>query len=518
MAPPVIKHPRRLGVSAILGAVLSLSGTLPTLGAPAGEPASQPSSPLAPAPPSGPTQVVVFDRLARTSTVVSRDQSGSAAGESSSRPAISADGRWVAFESAAALVGQDTNGRADVYLWDRALDRATRISLAANGSPANGDSRRPSISGDGGVIAFASTARNLIQGAGLDGSSQVFAWQRSTGGAAMVSAALGGRPGTGGSGAPSISQDGRVVAFESSAADLVDGDTNDARDVFLRDLARGATIRASVRVDGQQVAAESRRASVSGDGGAVAFDSTASSLVPRDTNSARDVFLRDLPPAVQVTPDQVDFGIVPLGTPASQTVTVVSVGWTPVTLTGSTIGGAHPGDFVVAGDLCTGQTLGYGVMCTIAVLHVPTATGARTATLAIADTALDSPQVVTLVGGVPAAQVRLEPQVGPPGIVAVAIGEHFPPGSLVTLRWNRGISQPLAPIVVGPDGTFTVGVLVFHNDRLGPRQLAVTAAPGGPIFSDRTADFLVVASPLQPSGSSVLEFLAPELRVVLIHR
>ncbi|NJD28507.1 MAG: choice-of-anchor D domain-containing protein [Chloroflexi bacterium] len=515
---PVTRVRLRLLLSAIVGLGLSIAGPLPGLGAPDAGPDRQPKPALAPVPPDGPTQVVVFDRLARTSTVVSHDQAGTPGGESSSRPSGSADGSFVAFESAAALETADTNGRADIYLWDQSLDRAQRITVARNGSPANGDSRDPSISGDGGVIAFNSTARNLVPGIGLDGTNQVFAWQRSSGGIALVSSALDGSPGGGGSIGASVSADGRVIGFDSAAADLVENDTNDARDVFLRDLGRGATIRASVGPEARQVAAESRRPSVSGDGGAVAFDSTASGLAPPDTNRVRDVFVRDLPPAVVVTPNPVDFGVVPLGTPASQTVTVLGIGWTPVAMTSSTITGEHPGDFVVAGDLCATQVLAYGASCTIAVLHVPSATGARTATLSITDTALDSPQLVTLLGGVPSAQVRIEPQLGPPGIVAVAIGEHFPPGSLVSLRWDRGISQGLEPVVVGPDGTFSVGVLVFHNDRLGPRQLLVTAAAGGPSFTDRTADFLVVAPPLQPPGSSALEFLAPELRLILVRR
>jgi WD40-like Beta Propeller Repeat len=499
-------------------AVISLAFPAVGLGAPTREPEPTPVTEQAPATPPGPTQVVVYDRLTRTSVIASHDGSGTPGSASSSRPSISADGSRVAFESAAALVPQDTNGFGDVYVWQRAGDQVARVSIGREGGPANGDSRDPSISSDGGVIAFASTARNMSPTRGFDGTSQVFAWLASTGSITLVSGTPDGAPGGGGSGGPSVSADGRVVGFESGAADLVEDDTNGARDVFLRDLARSVTIRASLGADGRQVAVESRRASVSGDGGAVAFDSTAGGLAPPDSNKVRDVFVRDLPPAVQATPNPLDFGVVPLGTPASLTVTVLSIGWTPVAMTTSTIGGTDASDFVVAGDLCLGQTLPNGTACSIAVLYVPTASGPRSATLEIEDTALDSPQVVDLIGGVPAPQLRLEPQVGPPGIVAVAIGENFPPGSLVTLRWDQGISQPLAPIPVGPDGTFSVGVLVFHHDVLGPRRLLVTAAPGGPTFTDKTADFLVVPPPLQPSGASALSFLAPELRLILFRR
>lgn len=469
----------------------------------------------APLPPAEPTQVVVYDRVARTTTLVSHGPGSAEGNASSRRPSISADGALVAFESGAALVTQDINRRADVYLWERTGDSLQRISLARDGSPANGDSRDPSISGDGNVIAFASTATNMTRVRGVDGrTSQVFAWQRTTGGVAIVSTGADG-PGSGSSGAAAVSRDGRVVAFESAADDLVDRDTNGARDIFLHDLARLATIRASVGSNGRQVGVESRRPSLTGDGGAVAFDSTGAALVARDTNRVRDVFVRDLPAVVEVTPDPVDFGVVPLGTPGSQNVTVSSVGWTPVTMTASTISGAHAADFVVAGDFCTGQVVAFGASCTVMVLHVPTAAGARTATLSITDSASDSPQLVPLVGGVPAPQIRLEPAVGPPGVVTTLSGSNFPPGALVTISWDRGITQRLEPIAVNPDGTFAVGVLVFHHERLGPRTLSVTPAPGGPTFDESSAPFLVVPGRFQPTGTNVLIFVSSELQLIV---
>ncbi len=365
------------------------------------------------------------------------------------------------------------------------------------------------------MIAFASTATNLTRDRGLDGKvSQVFAWQRAAAATTLVSVGIGG-PGSGASSGPSVSGDGRVIAFESAARNLIDGDTNGLRDVFLRDLTRQATIRASVRSNGRQSGADSRRPSVSGNGGTVAFDSTAANLVAQDTNQVRDVFVRDLPPALQATPDPLDFGVVPLGTPASQNVAIVSVGWTPVVMTGSTISGTDATDFVIAGDLCAGQVLAYGTTCTIMVLHVPQSTGPKAATLTITDSAPDSPQLVALVGGVPAPQIRLEPAVGPPGVVTTLRGTDFPPGALVTISWDRGITQRLDPIPVNADGTFTIGVLVFHHDRLGPRTVSVTAAPGGPTFSENAAPFLVVAGPVQPTGADALIYLSSELRLVV---
>lgn len=514
----VVHGALRGGFAVVLVAGLVAGPAPVVLAAPteAGDPSR--AAAIAPLPALGPTQVVVFDRRTQITSVVSHDQAAQLGGLSSSRPSISSDGGFVTFESDAGLLTEDSNGRPDIYLWTRATDQVERISRRPGGPPANGENRDPSISADGSVIAFTSLARNLTADTGLDGTTrQIFAWQRSTAAIVLVSVGDNG-PGSGTSVNSSLSLDGRVVAFDSAANDLVPGDTNGQRDVFLRDLVRGATIRASVSNSGKQVGPESRRPSVSGDGGAVAFDSTANNLVAKDTNKARDVFVRDLPPAVVVAPNPLDFGVVPLGTPSTEGVTVVSVGWTPVTMLPSAISGSNAADYLVADDACAGQVLGFEASCSIAVLYLPQASGPRIATLQIFDTALDSPQEVALVGGVPAAEVRLDPPVGPAGIVAVLSGTGFPPGALVTFRWDRGITQPLDPVAVGRDGTFAVGVLVFHNDIGGPRQLLAVAAPGGPLFPDQTVGFLVVPGPLQPPGTGAVSFISPDIGLPLIRR
>src|SRR5439155_27022082 len=105
-----------------------------------------------------------------------------------------------------------------------------------------------------------------------------------------------------------------------------------------------------------------------------------------------------------------------LGTPSNLSVSVLSVGWTPLAVSPSTIGGTNATDFVVADDACAGQTLAFGVSCAIAVLDIPTATGARNATLSITDTARDSPPLVSLLGGVGPPQVKFDPAIGPPAL------------------------------------------------------------------------------------------------------
>ena len=465
-----------------------------------------------------PTQVVVFDRQSKLTSVVSHDQTGAPGLGSSSRPSISQDGTYVTFQSDASLVTNDADRGTDVYLWERGLDQLQLVSKRVGGG-SNGDSRNPAIAADGSVVAFASNSTNLTGDAGLDsGRTQVFAWQRLTSAINLVSAAADGRAAAGNSGDPSTSSDGRVVAFESTAKDLVEADTNNVRDVFLRDLGRGATIRASVGSGGQQASTESRRPAVSADGGIVAFDSDSSRLVKGDTNNARDVFVRDLPPAVAVSPPQIEFGEIALGDVGTGSVTVLSVGWTPVTMIGTTLSGSNSGDFAVAGDTCTTQTIPYGGACTIDVLSVPLAEGARVGTLEILDTALDSPQKVELRTGVPAPAFRLEPAVGPPGIVTVLYGTDLVAGSEVNVQWDRGIFTQRATAIVGPDGTVAIQVLVFHHDLLGPRQLLVTPTPGGQQFTATQLPFLVVAAPLQPPGDSAISFLSPELRLILNRR
>ena len=475
-----------------------------------GPPASENTDPAAQVIP--PSQVVLFDRLAGTSRIVSHDASGVPGNLSSSWPSVAADGSAVAFESDASLAPGDTNGSSDIYQWSASGDRVQRISLGRAGAQANGPSHAPSISGDGFVVAFVSTARNLTGDAGLDGvASQVFAWRPDTGSVALVSVGFAGGAGSGPSGGPSVSQDGRIVAFDSGVPDLVLGDSNGSTDVFLRNLPKGVTIRASLDTSGREVTGPSQRPSVSADGRAVAFDSTSSALVRNDSNGARDVFVRDLPLVIQAAPNPVDFGTVALGVPSTQFLEVLSIGWAPVAMATSTLDGPSVGDFVVADDGCAGLRLDYGDSCLIAVLDVPLAPGSQSATLALTDSAPDSPQLVALIGEAQEGSLLLMPAVGPPGIVTTATGSGFPPGALVTLRWDRGIAPLLGPVSVGPDGTFTMQVLVFHNDVVGPRELVAVAAPGGPAFPEARASFLVVQASLQPLGTEAIRFLAPEL-------
>ena len=208
-------------------------------------------SPLATAP-AGPWRVYLRNLQTGNTGIVSISFDGSvltqssgrvSAGEPADRPVISGDGRFAAFASAASnLVSGDTNGLIDVFVWDLQVGGTSRVSVASGGAQAAGSpdaegSWLPAISADGRLVAFTSLATNLVP---LDsnGVRDIFVHDRAVPGGitTRVSLARDGREGSLDSFRPSLSADGRVIVFESFAADLVPGDTNGGtagRDVFV---------------------------------------------------------------------------------------------------------------------------------------------------------------------------------------------------------------------------------------------------------------------------------------------
>jgi Tol biopolymer transport system component len=206
---------------------------------------------------------------------------------------VSADGRYVVFEATAGnLVLDDTNGVADIFVRDRLLNITTRVSVNDLGWQANNASTSPRISGDGRYVAFISLANNLV-GTDTNSTADVFVRDRLLGTTRRVSVATGGTQSNGSSGSPAISADGRYVAFTSWANNLVSGDTNTRTDIFVHDRVLGATSRVSVNGAGAQGDADSDVPSLSGDGRYVAYASAATNLVSADTNGAIDIFVRD---------------------------------------------------------------------------------------------------------------------------------------------------------------------------------------------------------------------------------
>ncbi len=241
-----------------------------------------------------PTSTATNVMLPGTTSRVSVDSQGRQSNGLSDRPAISADGRYVSFEGANAsnLVPGDTNNVADVFVRDRVRGTTERVSVDSAGNQSNNGSAYSSISGDGRYVAFQSIASNLVPG-DTNNAIDVFVRDRQTGQTGRVSVATGGAQATVGGGGPAISADGRYVAFMSPGADLVPNDTNGAWDVFVHDQRTSVTERVSVDSAGNQGNGDSTSPAISGDGRYVAFVSAASNLVPGDTNAVADVFVHD---------------------------------------------------------------------------------------------------------------------------------------------------------------------------------------------------------------------------------
>ena len=267
---------------------------------------------------NGVADVYVFDKVTDTLRRVSVSSAGAQAlGGESQQAAISATGRFVAFESRATnLVPSDGNDLLDVFLHDRDVDndgvfdeagaiRTVRVSVATGGVEAlRGFSRNPSISGNGRWVAFETAANNLVAG-DTNGRIDICVHDRLLGRTVRISVSTGGAQALDGDSLrPAISLDGRYVAFDSAASNLL-SDTNGQRDVFVHDRdidGNGVmdepgfidTGRVSVSSsEAEATGGDSARASITQEGRFVAFDSTATNLVANDTNGERDVFLRD---------------------------------------------------------------------------------------------------------------------------------------------------------------------------------------------------------------------------------
>lgn len=239
------------------------------------------------------SDVFIHDRKTDETECISLDPTGDEGDGQSSFPALSATGRYVAFESGAPdLVPDDENAEDDVFVRDRQTVATERVSVGPGGVEGDGRSHEAAISARGRFVAFQSSATNLVTG-DANVEVDVFVHDRKTGETERVSLSSAGSEATGGSENPQISGSGRYVAFESGATDLVTDDANAEVDVFVHDRKTGETARVSVGPAGAEGNGESRYASISGNGRFVAFSSSASNLVPDDENGVRDIFVHD---------------------------------------------------------------------------------------------------------------------------------------------------------------------------------------------------------------------------------
>jgi len=291
---------------------------------------------LAGRPNQGPdrTNVFLHDRSRHTTEQVNVATNGQPADHSASWPvAVSATGRYVAFVSAASNLAAGKSNREQVYVRDRQRRTTARVSLTNAGKPfpngvslfdasisadgrfvafADADSvfvrdrrraktvriaegRQPQLSASGRFVAFQSCAADVVPGDSND-QCDVFLRDRWRGTTRMVSVSSGGHQSNGGSYVPYISPEGRYVSFSSDSSNLVFGDTNAARDVFVRDTRRPRTVRVSVGYRGQARVGDpdgprSFGGSLSTHGRYVTYSSHASNLVPGDTNRVTDVFV-----------------------------------------------------------------------------------------------------------------------------------------------------------------------------------------------------------------------------------
>jgi Tol biopolymer transport system component len=225
---------------------------------------------------------------------------GTEADDQSLAPAISTDGRYVAFESDATnLVSGDNNTQRDIFVHDRETGSTERVSLDSSGNEVNTyGSENPDISGDGRYVVFQSQDSGFVSGATAT-YVDIFLRDRTNGTTTWLSANKDGTDANGSSTDPAISADGTAVAFVSSASDLIASDGGSTKDVFVRDLGSNTTERVSVDTTGGDPDDDSGNTTfdypldISADGRYVAFDSQASNLVSGDTNPYTDIFVYD---------------------------------------------------------------------------------------------------------------------------------------------------------------------------------------------------------------------------------
>ena len=289
LAPPPLGSPLEAADPA-----LSRAGTVVAFDAPIDFPYALPAYPLAIV---GTREVYAVDVLTGSRTLISAAPDGVPADGSSTDPSVSADGATIAFASTATdlVPGTDRN-LSNVYV-RLASGQIELVSRSLHGGGGDRSSSQPAISADGRYVAFASRARDLIP---RDHSrhADVFVRDLVTGRTALVSATRRGAPGDRSSSDPAISATGRFVSFDSAATDLPGSPRSRVAEVYVRDLQRRSTAIVSVTSGGvaqnRSVPAPFRQiSSISADGRLVAFDSDATNLVRFDENRRSDVFLRD---------------------------------------------------------------------------------------------------------------------------------------------------------------------------------------------------------------------------------
>ncbi len=470
----------------------------------------------------GAEDVARWDRTTGDLVLVSRGFDGEPIAGAANTPSISGDGNLVAFASDGgdSVVDADTGSGYQVYVRDIEAARTRQVSGTPDGRPPRGDAILPAISTDGRYVAFASAASNLTS----EGAGGVFRRDLQTSTTIMVSVTPQGGASDGISLLPAISGNGNFVAWTSTASNLVPETAGRiapaalarfVSDVYLRDITAGETLLISVSLVNAGGGGQSFQPTVGGNGRFVAFASDSPQLVGGDDNKTYDVFLRDLPPVPVITPATLDLGSRAVDTESLPlAATLGNAGWSPLQVTGATITGANRKDFRIVADGCGARVLRRNEACTVTVTFRPLAKGTRVATLAVADDFDGSPRTVRLRGVASKGQLVLDPPIGQPGIVTIVEGSGFPPDTPVMLTWSPGITSRTDPVITDDQGDFRVPMLVFHNDRTGPRELQ--AAPfDGTAFPPVAATMLVTRPSVIPPGFVILRFIDVPLVLVI---
>jgi len=261
------------------------------------------------------SDIFLRDRQSGDTGLISGDSGGSVGWGISDAPAISADGRYIAFASTASLVANDVNSWKDIYVHDTETGQNRLASVDNNSIQGNHHSWYPVISANGRFVAFSSQASNLVPNDynddylswHLTNLTDVFVYDLENTTIERVSVSTEGTEGNAGGHMPAISANGRYVAFESYAFNLVSDDTNICQfyswyygwfdigcsDVFVHDRQEHTTVRISLSTGGAEGNSHSRAPDISDDGRYVVFKSSASNLVSNDTNGLDDIFLHD---------------------------------------------------------------------------------------------------------------------------------------------------------------------------------------------------------------------------------
>lgn len=243
-------------------------------------------------------QIFWRDRSTGETRLISRSITGEESNGNCLAPAISADGLSVAFESYATnLSAYDNNGARDIYAWNKRTGKVQLISRSPSGESGNSESMEPSVSGDGSVIAFSSNASNIV--AASNGGVNVFVHDVLSGNTQLISKDYETGKGAGGS-VPSISEDGNRIAFCSFSYKLTKNDNNNLWDIFLwqsgvPDLKRiSITSAGGERDQGTESSSRIVSPAISGNGKMIAYATTATNVVPGDNNGVQDIFVYNI--------------------------------------------------------------------------------------------------------------------------------------------------------------------------------------------------------------------------------